>query len=273
MWLVIHFATYLVDTVLALITFGYAAALVATGLGGYETLSWAPLRHGQILKMGLWATVVTLVLSGVTDSIVAVDFLTTGGAHTKTIAAGASLAGVALLALGLVCFLRSGRRKQSAESTAEDQAACRTTERRTGSQPTIPRSRPHARAPRKAPECPSKGNIPGRKPEHWAECIAVRQQQTDRRGMQHAGGGREFSDQRNARSRIFHQIKFQSGVPARNGAITVNVADFGTAQDRLIVPEVECLAVDVRQARAKQLRAIPQQLPGVCRSLQPGRER
>ena len=121
MWLVVHFATSLVDTVLALITFGYAAALVATGLSGSETLSWAPLRHDQILKMGLWATVVTLVLSGVTDSIVAVDFLTTGGAHTKTIASAASLVGIALLALGLVYFLRSGRRKQSAESSAEDQ--------------------------------------------------------------------------------------------------------------------------------------------------------
>lgn len=122
MWLAVHFATYLVDTVLAVITFGYAAALIATGLSGNETLSWAPLRHGQILRMGLWATAVTLVLSGVTDSIVAVDFLTTGGAHTKTIAAGASLAGIASLALGLRYFLRSGRREQSAESTAEDQA-------------------------------------------------------------------------------------------------------------------------------------------------------
>ena len=72
--------------------------------------------------MGLWATVVILVLSGVTDSIVAVDFLTTGGAHTETIAAGASLAGIASLALGLVYFLRTGRRKQSAEGSAEDQA-------------------------------------------------------------------------------------------------------------------------------------------------------
>ena len=122
MWLVVQFATYLVDTVLALITFGYAAALVAIGLGANESLSWAPLRRGQVLRMGLWATVVILVLSGVTDSIVAVDFLTTGGAHTETIAAGASLAGIASLALGLVYFLRTGRRKQSAEGSAEDQA-------------------------------------------------------------------------------------------------------------------------------------------------------
>ncbi len=122
MWLVVHFATYLVDTVLALITFGYATALVVTELSGNETLSWAPLRYGKILKMGLWATVVTLVLSGVTDTIVAVDFLSTGGTHTKTIAAGASLAGIALLTLGFVYFLRSGRREQSAEGSAEDQA-------------------------------------------------------------------------------------------------------------------------------------------------------
>ena len=59
MWLVAHFATYLVDTVLALITFGYAAALPATGLNGNASLSWAPLRHGQLLQVGLWATVVT----------------------------------------------------------------------------------------------------------------------------------------------------------------------------------------------------------------------
>ncbi len=122
MWLVVHFATHFVDAVLALITFGYAASLVATGLGGNEALSWAPLRHGPILKMGLWATVVTLVLSGATDLVVAVDFLTTGGAHTKSIAAGASLAGIALIALGLVYALRSGRRRQPVESSAENQA-------------------------------------------------------------------------------------------------------------------------------------------------------
>jgi len=122
MWLVVHFATNYVDTLLALITFGYAAALVATGLNGNETLSWAPLRYGQILKTGLWASVVTLVLSGVTDSLVAADFRITGGTHTKAIAAGASLVGTALLALGLVYFLRVGRQRQSAESSAEDHA-------------------------------------------------------------------------------------------------------------------------------------------------------
>ena len=122
MWAVVHFATYLVDTVLALITFGYAAVLFTTGLSGNESLSWAPLRHGQVRKMGLWASVATLVFSGVTDSIVAVDFFITGGAHTSTIAAGASFAGIGLLALGFGYFLRSGRRKQSAESSPEDQA-------------------------------------------------------------------------------------------------------------------------------------------------------
>jgi AraC-like DNA-binding protein len=121
MWSVVYFATNLVDVVLGLITFAYAAALAATGLSISDTLSWAPLRHGQILKTGLWATVVTLVLSGLTDSIVAVDFLTTGGAHTKTIAAVASLFGIALFTLGLVYFLRSARLKQSAKGSPEDQ--------------------------------------------------------------------------------------------------------------------------------------------------------
>lgn len=120
MLVVVHFATYLVDTVLALITFGYAAVLFATGLGDTESLSWAPLRHGQVLRMGLWASVVTLVFSGVTDSIVAVDFLITGGAHTNTIAAGASFAGIALLALGFAYFLRSSGRKQSTENSPDD---------------------------------------------------------------------------------------------------------------------------------------------------------
>ena len=122
MWMVVQFATFLVDAVLALITFGYAAALVARGLSGKATFSWAPLRHGRMLEMGLWATVVTLLLSGVTDSIIAADLLTTGGAHTKTIAAAASLAGMGLLALSIVYVLRTARRKQSAESSAEDQA-------------------------------------------------------------------------------------------------------------------------------------------------------
>ena len=122
MWGVAQFATYLVDTVLALITFGYAVALFTTGLSGNESLSWAPLRHLRALKMGLWASVVTLVLSGVTDSIVAVDFFITGGAHTNSIAAGASLAGIALLALGFAYFLRSDRRKRSTDSSPEDQA-------------------------------------------------------------------------------------------------------------------------------------------------------
>ena len=122
MWLVVHFATYLVDTTLALITFGYAAALVAIGLSCSETLSWAPLRHGSALKTGLWATVVTLLLSGVTDAIVAVDIFTTGGAHTENIAAGASLTGIALLGSGLVYFLQTGRRKRTAESSTDEQS-------------------------------------------------------------------------------------------------------------------------------------------------------
>ena len=122
MWLVVSFATNFVDTVLAFITFGYAAALAATGLAGNEALSWAPLRHGPILRIGLWAAVITLVLFGVTDLIVAVDFHITGGVHTKSIAAGASIVGIALLALSLVYFRRSYRPKQSAENAAEDQA-------------------------------------------------------------------------------------------------------------------------------------------------------
>ena len=122
MGLITYFAIDLADTALALITFGYAAALIATGLRSSETLSWAPLRYGRVLKTGVWATVATLVLLGVTDSIVAVDFLSAGGAHIRTIASGASIVGLALLAIGLVIVSPRGGRKQALQSSAQDQA-------------------------------------------------------------------------------------------------------------------------------------------------------
>ncbi len=120
MYLMIRFAPDLIDALLAAITFGYAAAITLLAMGGDGLFSWAPLRYGPALKIGIWATVATLVISGVTDTSVAVDALVTGGANTNTIAAGALIVGLIVFTVCFLYVLRSGRRKNAIESDPED---------------------------------------------------------------------------------------------------------------------------------------------------------
>ncbi len=121
--LVLLFATHLVDWLLALITLGYAAALIlALRRYGDSVFSWASLGYVQTLRVGLFATIVALVLSGVTDALIAADFLTTGGIRISSIVAIASIGGVALLAVIFVLLLRYGGKKPSNSISDNDEA-------------------------------------------------------------------------------------------------------------------------------------------------------
>lgn len=121
-FLVLLFATYLVDWLLALITLGYAAGLIMVlRHNGDSLFSWAPLGYAQTLRFGLFATIVTLVLSGVTDALIATDFLATGGVRINSVVAIASMGGVALLAAIFVLLLRYGRIKPSTSISDKDE--------------------------------------------------------------------------------------------------------------------------------------------------------
>lgn len=121
--LVLVFAIDLVDAVLAMITLGYAIGLIMIlRRNGDGVFSWASLRYAPTLRYGLFATVAVMVLSGVTDAVVAVDFLASGGHRTDEIAASASLGDVTLLAAGLVLFLRYGGTRHPASGSSEDDA-------------------------------------------------------------------------------------------------------------------------------------------------------
>ncbi|MCH9675941.1 MAG: AraC family transcriptional regulator [Gammaproteobacteria bacterium] len=97
MGLVIALAPGFIDAFLACVTFGYASALAALGARHDSALAWVPLQHARVFKLGLWATVTVLVLSGVTDILVAFDFFATGGTHTERIATGASAVALVLI--------------------------------------------------------------------------------------------------------------------------------------------------------------------------------
>ncbi len=121
--LILLFATDHVDAVLALITLGYAVGLIVVlRRNGDGVFSWAPLRFALSLRLGLLATVAVLVLSGVTDVVVAADVLATGGIRISAIVAVASVGIVVLLAAGLVLALRLGATKQPAPSSDTDDA-------------------------------------------------------------------------------------------------------------------------------------------------------
>ncbi len=122
MWVVARQAPHLIDSYLATITFGYALALAEWGSRRAETLSWVPLHHYGAFKLGLWASVATLTLSGTTDAIVALDFFATGGANTERIAAGASILVLAALLLALRPFLRSRSWRSQRSASREDRA-------------------------------------------------------------------------------------------------------------------------------------------------------
>lgn len=119
--LVVVFAIYLADIALGLSTFAYAAGLaMAFWRDRDNTFAWAPLRYTSNLRLGLCATVATLVLSGLTDASIAADFLISGGLRTRTIAAAASFGGLGLLVACVAFLLRSRTDKQPATSLDAD---------------------------------------------------------------------------------------------------------------------------------------------------------
>ncbi|WP_299029592.1 AraC family transcriptional regulator [uncultured Sulfitobacter sp.] len=123
MVLVVIFAPYLADALLGGVTLGYAAALaIVLWREGDELFAWAPLQYTSALRLGLYGSAAILVLSGATDAVIMADFWVTGGNRTGAIAAMASFAGVALLAIGLVVLMRFDFTKTPIESTDADAA-------------------------------------------------------------------------------------------------------------------------------------------------------
>ena len=94
-WLVV------MDLVLALTNVTYAGLLAALGLRGADALDWAPLSRMRSLQRLLWVTVMVLLVSGLTDALISLDFWRTDGANTSNIVGAATLFGFATL-LGLL---------------------------------------------------------------------------------------------------------------------------------------------------------------------------
>lgn len=100
----------LLDAVLAINNLVYGYLLVRLGLKGGDGLPWAGINHLRNWQITLWVIVALLVYSGVTDSVVSIDYLTTRGENTDNIIAIASVIGLAgTIAAGVWVRFRSRR--------------------------------------------------------------------------------------------------------------------------------------------------------------------
>ncbi len=119
---IVHFTPYFIDPTLALATFVFALALAAKGFRGQIEAPWAPLRYAGAFQAGLWMTVAFLILSGTTDTIIAVDFITTGGTQTTQIAGFAAIVAAISLPLALWYWWTAPRGKTGAGDEVRDRA-------------------------------------------------------------------------------------------------------------------------------------------------------
>ncbi len=91
------FARNFIDLSQGMFTLIYAVGLIILGRKGVVGISWSNLSWADNLLRTLWLTVCLLLLSGLTDLLIAKDFWYSGGAHT------AQLAGKAI-SIGILCI-------------------------------------------------------------------------------------------------------------------------------------------------------------------------
>jgi len=79
------FAANRIDLLLGAVTLLYAGLLTRLGLQGHDGLAWASLSRSVDVYRTLWFCSVLLVLSGIADLLIALDYWRTGGANTDSI--------------------------------------------------------------------------------------------------------------------------------------------------------------------------------------------
>ncbi len=100
----IAFARDYIDIAQAIFTFVYAVALARLGKKGGDALPWAAVEGSHAVLRLLWLTVGLLLVSSLTDVLVALDFWTTGGTRTGTIAGRATIGALVLVTAGAAAF-------------------------------------------------------------------------------------------------------------------------------------------------------------------------
>lgn len=116
--LVIWITHPIVDGFLALNHLIYTGLLVRLGLRGSDGLTWVRLGHAQIVIGLLWLVVLVLLISGITDAVIAYDFMASMGRNTQLIAGWATLGG--LLTVPFFLYFSWGRTWQAPRQLVED---------------------------------------------------------------------------------------------------------------------------------------------------------
>lgn len=104
------------DLVLALGNLFYGALLVRLALQGVDRLGWVETHRTVPVMLLMWLICVVLLLSGLADGVIALDFWITEGRNTGQIAGLATLVGLVFCALGGVFVALRGRRRAPAQA-------------------------------------------------------------------------------------------------------------------------------------------------------------
>jgi len=120
-----------IDLLLGIVTLFYAGMLTRLGLDGHDALGWANLSRSADVFRTLWFCCVLLVLSGLTDLVIAFDFWRTGGSNidsivSKTIVIAIAWFGLALLIRRHVAASRTTGAQPAAPASADPQDHSRT---------------------------------------------------------------------------------------------------------------------------------------------------
>jgi len=91
-----------IDLLLGAVTLFYAVMLTRLGLDGHDALGWANLSRSTDVFRTLWFCCVLLVLSGLTDLLIALDFWRTGGANIDSIVSKTIVIAIAWFGLALL---------------------------------------------------------------------------------------------------------------------------------------------------------------------------
>ena len=121
--ILLNFQLDLLDPFLAANNLVYATALVSLAFSGSDALSWVEFHRIRLVRGLLWLVCFVLIISGLTDAIIAYDFWATRGSNTSNIAGLGSLLGI-IITIAVIMLVKSwnsrkARSAQASNNTAE----------------------------------------------------------------------------------------------------------------------------------------------------------
>ena len=111
--LALAFLVPALDLVVALGNLIYAALLIGLALQGVDRLGWVETHRNVSVMLLMWLICVVLLLSGLADGVIAVDFWLTHGRNTGQIAGWATVVGLVMTSLGGLWLALRGRPSQA----------------------------------------------------------------------------------------------------------------------------------------------------------------